>query len=66
MTEKCRTLIISQNDGEGEQDNRFIAYFKFDVTPKQTGKHMTMEGEGLYTEQGGKVIKEEFLYAMTP
>lgn len=42
--------------------DRFAVVFKFDVTPKQTGKRMTMQEVGLYTVQGGKIVKEEFFY----
>jgi len=44
--------------------NRFILMFKFDVTPKQTGKRMTLEEAGLFTVKDGKIVKEEFFYAM--
>jgi len=43
---------------------RFILRFKYDVTPKQTGKRMTLDETGLYTVRDGKIIKEEFFYAM--
>ncbi len=42
--------------------NRFIVHFKFDVTPKHTGKRMTMDEMGLFTVEDGKIIKEEFFY----
>ncbi len=42
--------------------NRFIVHFKYDVTPKHTGKRMTMEEMGLYTVENGKIVKEEFFY----
>jgi len=43
--------------------NRFSVLFKFDVTPKHTGKRMTMEEIGLYTVEEDKIVKEEFFYA---
>lgn len=43
--------------------NRFAVLFKFDVTPKHTGKRMTMEEIGLYTVEEDKIVKEEFFYA---
>ncbi len=42
--------------------DRFAVLFKFDVTPKHTGKRMTMEEVGLYTIEGDKIVKEEFFY----
>ncbi len=50
--------------GPFPHDNRFIVYFKFDVTPKQTGQRMTMEEVGLFTVENGKITKEEFFYSM--
>ncbi len=44
--------------------DRFIVQFKFEVTPKHTGKRMTMEEMGLFTVQNGKIVKEEFFYEM--
>jgi len=45
--------------------DRFIVRFKHDFTPKHEGKRMTMEETGRYTVQNGKVVKEEFFYAMS-
>ncbi len=42
--------------------DRFIVLFKMEVTPKQTGKRMTMEEVGLYSVENGKIVKEEFFY----
>ncbi len=42
--------------------DRFIVIFKMEVTPKQTGKRMTMEEVGLYSVENGKIVKEEFFY----
>ena len=50
--------------GPFPHDSRFIVYFKFDVTPKQTGQRMTMEEMGLFTVENGKIVKEEFFYSM--
>ena len=52
-------------DGPYPHGDRFILHFKYDVTPKHTGKRMTMDETGLYTVQNGKVVKEEFFYAMS-
>lgn len=51
-------------EGPFPHDNRFILHFKYDVTPKHTGKRMTMDETGLYTVENGKVVKEEFFYSM--
>ena len=43
-------------------DDKFIVGFKFDVTNKPSGRRMTMEEMGLYSVQGGKIVREEFFY----
>jgi len=45
--------------------DRFTAIFDYDVTPKagpRAGKRMQMEEVGLYTVEGGKIVREEFFY----
>ncbi len=44
--------------------DRFIVHFTYDVTPKQTGRRMTMTEAGLYQVRDGKIAKEEFFYTM--
>ena len=51
-------------NGPFPNGDQFIVQFKFDVTPKHTGKRMTMEEMGLYTVENGKIVKEEFFYSM--
>ncbi len=50
--------------GPFAQGNRFTLYFQYDITPKQTGKRMTMEEVGVYTVDKDKITKEEFFYNM--
>jgi hypothetical protein len=53
--------------GPWPNGDRFIVYFKLDVTPKvgpMSGKRFTMEETGLYTVKNGKVVQEEFFYSM--
>ncbi len=52
-------------EGPYPHGDRFILHFKYDVTPKHTGKRMTLDETGLYTVQNGKVVKEEFFYSMS-
>ncbi len=49
---------------QGNNGHQFTVYFKYDVTPKQSGKRMTMEEVGVYTVDKDKVAKEEFFYSM--
>ena len=51
-------------EGPYPHGDRFILHFKYDVTPKHTGKRMTMDETGLYTAQNGKIVKEEFFNSM--
>ncbi len=51
-------------EGPYPHDDRFILHFKYDVTPKHTGKRITLDEVGLYTVKNGKIVKEEFFYSM--
>ena len=54
-------------NGPWPHGDRFIAYFKYDITAKtgpMAGKRFTMEETGLYTVKNGKVTQEEFFYNM--
>ena len=42
--------------------DKFAVYFKYEMTPKATGKKTTMEEVGLYSVKNGKIMKEEFFY----
>ena len=45
--------------------DRFAVIYNFDVTPKagpMAGQRMKMEEVGVYTVQGGKIVREEFFY----
>lgn len=47
--------------------DRFALFFDFDVTAKGgafAGQRMQMQEVGLYTVKDGKVVREEFFYAM--
>jgi SnoaL-like domain len=53
--------------GPFPNENRFAVIYNFDVTPKagpMAGKRMQMEEVGLYTVEGGKIVREEFFYTM--
>jgi len=46
------------------EPDRFAVVFKYDVTFKPASQRMAMEEVGLYTVADGKIVKEEFFYAM--
>jgi ketosteroid isomerase-like protein len=49
--------------GPYPHDHRFAVRFLFEVTNKQSGRRMTMEGVALFTVAGGKITREEFFYS---
>ena len=50
--------------GPYPNDDRFAVRFLYDITHKPSGKRLKMDEVGLFTVSNGKVIKEEFFYAM--
>lgn len=50
--------------GPYPHDDRFAVRFVIDVTNKPSGARMTMDEVGLFTVADGKVVREEFFYAM--
>ncbi len=53
--------------GPWPHDDRFIVHFTYDVTAKSgpmAGQRMTLDEGALYTVKDGKIVMEEFFYAM--
>lgn len=50
--------------GPFPNDDRFAVLFKYDTTCKKTNQRMQMEEVALYTVADGKIVREEFFYAM--
>lgn len=48
--------------GPWPHGNRFVVGFQYDVTIKLTGQRMQMDEVGLFTIEGGKIVREEFFY----
>ena len=42
--------------------DEFAIFFTFDITPKSTGKRMTLEEVGVYTVHNDKITREQFFY----
>jgi hypothetical protein len=42
--------------------DQFAVHFTFEVTPKATGKRVTLEEVGVYTVKGDKITREQFFY----
>jgi ketosteroid isomerase-like protein len=58
------TIHSSATEGPWPHDDRFIVKFTYDVTFKPENKRFTLEEAALFTVKDGKVVKEEFFYAM--
>lgn len=43
-------------------DEQFALRFVMDVTPKQSGKRVSMDEVALYTVRDGKIVEERFFY----
>jgi ketosteroid isomerase-like protein len=49
-------------EGPFVNGDQFAVRFKYDLTPKATGKRVTMDEVGVYTVKDGKVVEERFYY----
>ena len=49
-------------EGPFVNGDQFAVRFKYDITPKATGKRITMDEVGVYTVKDGKVVEERFYY----
>ena len=65
--EKNHEVHSVKVEGPWPHGDRFIVRFTMEVTAKagpMAGKRMKMDEMGLYTVKEGKVVMEEFFYAM--
>ena len=61
--EKVRGPFFDRAAGAADRsDGQFAVHFTFDVTPKSTGRRVTLEEVGLYTVQDGQITREQFFY----
>ena len=51
-------------EGPWPNGDRFIVRFSYDVTNKPSGRRFAMEEAALFTVENGKIVREEFFYAM--
>ena len=57
----------SKVEGPFPNGDRFAVKFHYEITPKAgpaKGKRVNMDEIGIYTVKNGKIVKEEFFYAM--
>lgn len=45
-------------------EDKFAVRFEYDITNKQSNQRMQMDEVGIFTVDGGKVVREEFFYDM--
>lgn len=50
--------------GPWPNGDQFIVTYKYDVTNKPSGNRFMMEEAALYTVKDGKIVREDFFYAM--
>lgn len=50
--------------GPWPKGDQFVVTFTYDVTFKPASKRFVMEEAALYTVRDGKIVREEFFYAM--
>lgn len=65
--EKNHEVHGGNAEGPWPHGDRFIVRFTYDVTAKagpMAGKRMKLDEAALYTVKDGKVVQEEFFYAM--
>ena len=54
----------SKVDGPWPHGDCFIVRFTYDITQKASNRRFAMDEAGLFTVANGKVVREEFFYAM--
>jgi len=64
MWREAHEIHSARAEGPFPNGDRFAVFFSYDVTPKATGKRMTLNEVAVYSVKGGKIIREEFFYAM--
>jgi len=70
MPERAKSSALDQIPSETAypHGDQFIVCFKYDVTchldGPMKGQRMQMEEAGLYTVKDGKIVREQFFYAM--
>jgi len=64
--EKVRGPFFDGASGVGDRSSgQFAVFYTFDVTPKSTGKRVTLEEVGVYTVKNDQITREQFYYEGT-
>jgi hypothetical protein len=60
---KVRGPFFDTADGSaGQSSGQFAVLFEVDVTPKSTGRPVTLEEVGVYTVENDQITREQFYY----
>lgn len=61
--EKVRGPFFDDATGASDRSSgQFAVHFTFDVTPKSTGRRVTLEEIGVYTVKDNQITREQFYY----
>jgi hypothetical protein len=60
----AHTVHKASVDGPYMAADKFSVIFDYDITVKATGQRVQMKEVAVYTVDNGKIVLEEFLYAM--
>jgi ketosteroid isomerase-like protein len=70
VAEKSKTWVGNHEihstkiEGPWPNGDRFIVRFTYDITNKPSGRRMVLDETALFTIENGKIVREEFFYAM--
>jgi hypothetical protein len=53
---------VADKTFNGATPDQFTVYFTLDVTPKSTGRRITLEEVGVYTVKNDQITREQFFY----
>jgi hypothetical protein len=61
--ERVRGPFFDGANGAGDRSSgQFAVHYTFEVTPKSTGRPVTLEEVGLYTVKDDQITREQFFY----
>ena len=62
--EEANTIHSAATEGPYPNGDRFAVRFTLDVSNKPTGERRKLDEIALYTVKNGKIVREDFFYAM--
>ena len=60
--EKVLGPFFDKVNGAPAQSGQFAVHFTVEVTPRATGRRVTLEEIGIYTVKDGAITREQFFY----